>query len=381
MRQVLSAAALALAALSVSLCAGELTLRRLTAFPITESSNMRSHPLLLYTADPALADIDANGFRNVDPAGDRYDVVAIGDSHTYGNNARAVEAWPPLVAAATGRSVYNLGMGGYSIYQYDVLFDAALALDPDQIIVAIYPANDWMPDCRLLALPAWRERAEWLGLDPPCAAEAAVPAAARRTLRTHLLDTAIGSALHQLVWQPLRARPTSGAGSRRRPDLIDFDVGGHQFVFALPRLNNQSRGTDLAHPSTAAAWADGLRLIRRWHGVAGERGIRLAFAIIPSKQRVVRGWAARHGRPLPEELEQLTANEDAATRALVHELRSLELPVVDALPTVIDAFEDALDEGMMLYPPGFDGHPYARGYAAYAEAILPLIPPASSTRD
>ena len=380
MRHVLSVAALALAALSVSLCAGELALRRLTAFPITESSNMRSHPELLYTADPALADIDGNGFRNGDPPGDRYDIVAIGDSHTYGNNAQANEAWPARVAAATGRSVYNLGMGGYSIYQYDVLFDAALALDPDQIIIAIYPANDWMPDCRLLALPAWRERSERLGLEPPCAAEAAVPAAARRTLRAFLLDTAIGSALHQLVWQPLRARPAR-AGAGGRAELVDFEVGGHHFVFALPRLTNQSRGTDLSHPSTAAAWADGLRLIRRWREVAGDRGIGLAFAVIPSKQRVLRGWAARHGRPLPEELEQLTANEIAATQALVHELRSLKLPLVDALPTVVDAIEDALGDGTMLYPPGFDGHPYARGHAAYAEAILPLIPPASSTRD
>src|SRR5262245_30568619 len=60
---------------------------------------------------------DQWGFRNRGvPAA--ADIVAIGDSHTYGNTATMSDSWPYVVARATGRTVYNLGLGGYGPNQY-----------------------------------------------------------------------------------------------------------------------------------------------------------------------------------------------------------------------------------------------------------------------
>jgi hypothetical protein len=371
-------------ALTVSLLIGELLLRLLTPFPISESSNMRVHKDLLYTADPALPEIDPNGFRNPVPLLERYDVVAIGDSHTYGSNAKPSGAWPSQVAAATGLSTYNMGMGGYSIYQYDILFDLALDLQPRQIIVALYPANDWMPDCMLLALPSWRERIAREELNPPCAGSREGQATPQRlSVRQLIQRTAIGSALHVMVWEPIRyGRLTRirGGGGGAGPELVLYEVGGHEFSFGMSRLVNHSVGTDLSLPRIASSYADGLKLYTRWRESADAARIHLAFAIIPSKERVLREWAVERRYAVPEELRRLTENELVATERLKSDLEGLEIPFVDALSSVVASFDRIVRDRRSMYPPGLDGHPYEMGYAAYAAAISSLISPEIAAR-
>lgn len=367
---------LTLTAFAVSLAVGEATLRVLTPFPLTEESNMKPDPELLYTADPSYPEIDANGFRNPEPLRARYEVVAIGDSHTYGSNVESSDSWPARFSAATGSSTYNLGMGGYSIYQYDVLFERALAFAPRRILVAIFLANDLMPDCALLGLPAWSERAARAGLQPPCEIESdTIPQATRRSLRSRIRRTAIASAVSTLILDPVRYVWLPRVGLRRPagPELVQYEVGGRTFAFALGRLRNQQRGTDLSRPYVRAVYSDGLRLLQGWRDRAREAGISLAVAIIPSKQLVLRSWALEKGHPLPDQLRELTDNEAAAARRLLSDLQQLDVPAVEALPFVVARFEESVRAGDLMYPPGLDGHPYASGYAAYAEAFLSLV--------
>src|SRR5262245_45630584 len=64
---------------------------------------------------------DEWGFRNKQVPSS-VDIVAIGDSHTYGNTAKMAEAWPQVLGGLTRRSVYNMGLGGYGPNQYFHLF-------------------------------------------------------------------------------------------------------------------------------------------------------------------------------------------------------------------------------------------------------------------
>src|SRR5262245_62135563 len=48
------------------------------------------------------------GFRNR-KVPESAEIVAVGDSHTYGNCAKMGEAWPGVLGKLTGRTVYNLG--------------------------------------------------------------------------------------------------------------------------------------------------------------------------------------------------------------------------------------------------------------------------------
>src|SRR5262249_19358079 len=91
----------------------------------------------------AKAGFDAWGFRNKSvPA--KADIVAIGDSHTFGNTARMVESWPYVLGNLSGHQVYNMGMGGYGPNQYFYLLQSkALTLKPQMIICGLYMGDDF----------------------------------------------------------------------------------------------------------------------------------------------------------------------------------------------------------------------------------------------
>src|SRR3989344_8810491 len=78
---------------------------------------------------------DANGFRNVEVP-KTADIIAIGDSQTYGENARREESWPYRLGA------YQMAFGGYGPTEYSVLFDHALAMQPKTVIIGFFSGND-----------------------------------------------------------------------------------------------------------------------------------------------------------------------------------------------------------------------------------------------
>ncbi|HDL64908.1 MAG TPA: hypothetical protein ENH12_05920 [Proteobacteria bacterium] len=91
---------------------------------------------------PNSAGHDAWGFRNKSVPR-HADIVAIGDSNTYGIAAIASESWPSLLQKQTGRVVYNLGMPGYDTVGYaHLLKDRAISLNPSIVIIGFYLGND-----------------------------------------------------------------------------------------------------------------------------------------------------------------------------------------------------------------------------------------------
>ena len=103
------------------------------------------------TADPILGAVlkthgsgyDAWGFRNP-KIPSSVDIVAIGDSHTFGNCAKMDESWPYVVGRLTGRTVYNMSMGGYGPNQYYYLLTTkALPLKPRMVICGFYLGDDF----------------------------------------------------------------------------------------------------------------------------------------------------------------------------------------------------------------------------------------------
>lgn len=86
---------------------------------------------------------DEWGFRNRSVPGTA-DIVAIGDSHTYGNTATMDDSWPYALGRMIGRSVYNMGLGGYGPNQYfQLLKTKALSLKPQIVICGLYMGDDF----------------------------------------------------------------------------------------------------------------------------------------------------------------------------------------------------------------------------------------------
>src|SRR5690349_3130067 len=95
------------------------------------------------TIAPNSSGFDEWGFRNRGVPSTA-DIVAIGDSHTFGNAAAMNDSWPSVVARVTGREVYNLGLGGYGPNQYyHLLTNKALKLHPKWILCGVYMGDDF----------------------------------------------------------------------------------------------------------------------------------------------------------------------------------------------------------------------------------------------
>ena len=123
----------------------EVGLRILTDFPVSFRTNRVADVNLGYRLDPSLRDVDANGFRNSGMEQADAEVFAVGDSHTYGNNVDQADSWPAVLGRISGRRVYNTGVGSYGIATYHAVLSRILTKHTAVAIVAVYPANDFLP--------------------------------------------------------------------------------------------------------------------------------------------------------------------------------------------------------------------------------------------
>jgi hypothetical protein len=107
------------------------------------SPNFETHPQLLYKIQANEKGHDQWGFRNAFVPKNT-DVVAIGDSFTYGISNKASDAWPSVLSELSNQNMYNLSVGGYGINQYAYLLNEyALALKPKKIILGLYMGDDF----------------------------------------------------------------------------------------------------------------------------------------------------------------------------------------------------------------------------------------------
>jgi hypothetical protein len=111
--------------------------------PLTISGGPLGHQ-----GNPERYDHDVRGYRNV-AALETAEIVAIGDSHTYGGGVRRERAWPFLVQEATGLKTYNMGLGGYGPAHYLLQLDQAMDMKPKLVIFGIYFGNDFHDSFRL----------------------------------------------------------------------------------------------------------------------------------------------------------------------------------------------------------------------------------------
>ena len=103
--------------------------------------NVVPDPSLGYRMSPYFPGHDRYGFRN-DGDSTSYDIVAIGDSLTYGFGADAHGSWPRLLSNLSERSVYNAGVGGYGPCEYYRLADEMTRYRPRLVILGLYLGND-----------------------------------------------------------------------------------------------------------------------------------------------------------------------------------------------------------------------------------------------
>ncbi len=379
-RTVLAAMALMLL-LFVAL--GEVVLR--LALPRSDflQVDLRDDDILGLMIKPGHNGHDRLGFRNPQfPA--QADVVAIGDSNTYGINAVSGESWPGHFQSLVGRTTYNMGLGGFGPLQHlHALRTMSPAFKPKVTIVAIYFGNDVM-DAYNLA----HDKDHWkdfrLSVRPKGALTEADKLAEQEWVDQEkarfMGATRDWLAMNSMVYSVTRhmvLTPLANAMRQKRAAAFDPEV---QMPWADPRYPNVglvfgSRVRAMSVDAGVAQVEEGLKISERAIALmakeAQAQGTQLVMAFIPTKERVYCDVLKKSGVALPRPHVQLCDTEPAVQARWMQAAQAAGLPVADTA----QALADAAERGEAIYPRHVDGHAVSAGYRVMAQAIAAVVKP------
>jgi lysophospholipase L1-like esterase len=289
-------------------------------------TGVRAKPLLPETG--GIGPHDLLGFRNRGIPNSA-DLVVIGDSQTYGNNAALEQNWPSRMAQQLGSDatgVYSMAVGGWAAVQYLDMFPKALVFRPRVILVAFYTGNDALESFRM----------------------------------------AYGNEL----WKSLRTNPGLSQEDLPRveypPPKSDWWTAkfhdGSKVIFtpAFRLASNQD------HPAVEAGYrimADTAQVISE---LAADLPVQVVFTVIPTKEYAYAKRIASEGITPSPAYQALLEHETAHMQRLVSALRALpNARYVD----VATALQQAVLLGQPCYLSGSDGHPSNVGYAVIGTSI------------
>lgn len=324
---------------------------------------------------PGSAGFDAWGFRN-SSVPSRADIVAIGDSHTYGNNAPMSGSWPAVVGAETGLVVYNLGLGGYGPNQYyELLKTRALALRPRWVLCGLYMGDDFENAFLMTyGMDYWASlrQGRWTSANAniwEVATDGPWHQRFRRWLSRH-------SVVYQIVVHGPLLGGIKGAvqigQAASRPDsftttLVDRKAGIEEAFrpgSIRTRVNPRS-------PEVREGMRITFELLRRMDLMAREAGAQLVVVIIPTKETVF----ADHLLNEPEThlrgvVDEVVTSERVVTRQLIEYLDRAAIPHVETL----EELRRHVSEQLYTHSDR-DMHPGSNGYRIIGEVVAEFLRP------
>lgn len=280
---------------------------------------------------------DVLGFRNRQVS-QTADIITIGDSMTYGNNAAIDLNWPNQMAnALKGKqpvTVYNMSVGGWGAVEYFEIFKKAIRFKPKHIVVAFYTGNDPL-DSFIMAY----SKKEFRQLRPDS--------------RLSVND------LPQLHYPP------------KEEEIVRLRIGGKVYEFT-PQLRYDANQD---HPAVKAGYDIMYEVARKMALIAKQENIKLSFTIIPTKEFAYAPVLRAKAVALPQVYEDLLAVEQTNIEQLKQRLSNIsDANYIDTVKPLVDSLFDDPD----LFPSNSNGHPLASGYKVIGETIasnLKYLPP------
>ena len=318
----------------------------------------------------AMAAFDRWGFRNRQVP-ETADIVAVGDSHTYGNTARMVDSWPYVLGRLTGRQVYNMGLGGYGPNQYFYLSKTkALSLKPKMIIWGLYMGDDFENAFSLTygldywgymrKLPDQKVEANiWEG-------EPATPSWNQR-IRVWLSRHSV---IYQLAFH-------TGLGGKVKAEVQIRNAAhlypGTDTTLAVPEKNILEAfrpkavlfGLDQENPNVREGMRITFELLKEMSDICQQNHVQFLVVVIPTKEMVFSDYLEHDSNiPLNDVVDKLLVNERAAREQLFKFMADANISCVDPLP----ALKRSVGQGLYAGSAG-DMHPNKNGYRVIGEAV------------
>ncbi len=359
------------------------------------SRNISPDSVLGVRMSPFFPGHDSRGYRNA-AARAEVDLLAVGDSMTYGFAAPPSGSWPRQLAELAGQPVYNAGVGGYGPPEYEVVIDELLPMGPKIVLVGFYVGNDiagayksvylqdrfpelMSADRTVLAAMAeadanatLRDQALGAGMETGSGMregeESMVLRWARR-LALYKLARGIRFMLGQRASAPFRLfQEDSFSAAAARPGRVAFDGGvSCRTVFLNPEL------TALASRLDDPRIGEGLRISGQVLGSV-QRKLRLGgqdlFVVLIQSKKAAYEGIVRELRPsLGEDFFEGVESEREIALAVRGMLDKQGIPYVDTLPAMISL----LEADVCSYHESDDEHPNSVGYRAIAQSVWSAI--------
>jgi len=339
---------------------------------------------------------DSWGYRN--PAvPDHCDVLAIGDSATYGFAAVPSKSWPRQLEPMSNLRVYNMSTGGYGPCEYYALLDKGLILHPKIVVLGLSISNDLFDAFATVYLekrfPEYRSHdaavlqqientervVKLVNLEKGKGEDSAQnTTSVKAWLSDHSSLYGLARALANLSTgrthvsllregSPPQAAPEVAA---QRPFRVAYNADPHR---ATVFINSELRGfaVNLDEPQIQEGWRITRTILQAMQSKLKAQGIRLIIVIMPTKARIYRELVKAEMKDMPGSFFETLEREERLTTAIESFLKSHGIAFVNATPSLLSYLQKG---DAPPYPHSDDYHPNATGYQAIAEAVLPADP-------
>jgi len=345
--------------------------------------------------DPAFPEHDPRtGFRNrYYPA--KANVVAFGDSQTYGLGVKREDAWPQQLAKMANLEVYQYAFGGYGPVHSLLLLDEAMALKPELVIEAFYSGNDLHDAYSLVydrgSAPGLKSKDEKTLADI-ARVNASEPYREkidrqRRGLHQESVEEGPHGRWREFVadhsklygvfrtvkrlylrkrfvhdwnfnWDWIK-RDLKNAGER----AFLFEKGDIKAAFLPPyRLS----ALDFRDPRVREGLRISLAAMEEMNERISEQGAKFAVLFLPTKELVYKDAVLAKGDPLPEAYVDLIRNEEQVWTETKAFLDASGIAYIDALPVL----KDSLSRGEPPFWMGLDSHQNETGCRVVAALVF-----------
>lgn len=345
--------------------------------------NIIRDPVVGWRMSPYYPGHDRRGYRNNGDVASVYDVLAIGDSMTYGLFVPSEDTWPYQLAAMARVSVYNAGVGGYGPCEYAVVLDENLDLHPKMVVLGLFLGNDLADAFQSVYVEG--RCSQWASTDRTVIAEmerADAEDALRVLARSRVLPEAdpevplykraalygLGRALlYQLHLRKLRNwSDDSYEVALTRPGRIGFE-SATQFRTVFPNPEAHGAVMNLDDPRIRDGWRITQAVLQNIHATLKARGIRFTVLLLHDKAYVMSDLVRQLQSAVPPQFLYAVTVESRLTETVEGWMDDQGIQYVDTAK----GMRSLLSRGVMPYPESDDFHPRSTGYLAVAQALLP----------
>jgi|SRR5215813_308293 len=321
----------------------------------------------------SMASFDAWGFRNK-KVPETSEIVAVGDSHTYGNTARMVNSWPYVLEKLSGRQVYNMGLGGYGPNQYFYLTNTkAFTLKPKMIVWGFYMGDDFENAFSITyGLDYWKD----LRKLPPQKVEANIWEGPSN--ETGVRSIRVWLSRHSLIYQLVFH---AGFGARVQGKIqIQKAVQlypGYDTVLEVPEKNVLEAfrpkgvlfGLDQDSPNVREGMRITFELLKQMNEKCKQNNVQFLVVVIPTKETVFSDYLEHNSKiALNDVIDKLLVSERSARKQTFDFMDANGIAYVDPLPSL----KKNVGAGLYALSAG-DMHPNRNGYRVIGESVFEYL--------